>query len=193
MGLRAKRHLIIDDPSERLPRDQREEWLNRRLASTVRFAYTHAEPVRRKFEAAGISPSQIRTLKDLERIPVTTKDELVSLQKATPPFGGFLTVPVNSLSKVYMSPGPIYDVFERDRVESFARALKAAGFANPGDVVLVSTAFHMVPAGLVCTDALALLGATAIPAGIGQTELQVQIARDLQVTGYFGFPSVSPQ
>lgn len=55
--------------------------------------------------------------------------------------------------------------------------------------MLVSTAFHMVPAGLLLTDALDLLGCTVVPAGTGQTEIQVKLLHDLKPTTVVAFPS----
>lgn len=189
MALRGKESFGYDESKERMPKEEREMWLDRRLADIVEYAYKNVPPVKDKLDKAGVSPSEIRSIKHLEKIPVTTKDELARLQRASPPFGGVLTVPVNTLTRVYVSPGPIYDVGELDRFKTFARHFKAAGFAKPGDIVINTASYHMVPAGLMVTDALDLLGVTVIPAGVGQTELQVQIMHDLKVTGYFGFPS----
>ncbi|HEX75698.1 MAG TPA: phenylacetate--CoA ligase [Dehalococcoidia bacterium] len=189
MALRGKESFIYDESKERMPKEEREKWLDQRLADIVEYAYKNVPPVKDKFDKAGVPPSEIHSIQDLEKVPVTTKDELVRLQRANPPFGGFLTVPINKLSRVYISPGPIYDVGELDRSSAFARHFKAAGFAEPGDIVINTGSYHMVPFGLLITDALDLLGVTVIPAGVGQTELQVQIMHDLKVTGYFGFPS----
>lgn len=180
---------LYDESREKLPPPQREEWLNQRLAKQVSFAYRHAPAVKKKFDDAGVSPRHIRSVKDLERLPVTTKDELVRLQQANPPFGGFLAVPLNSLGRIYVSPGPIYDAWGEERIKAAVRGFVRMGLPKPGDVVMVSTAYHMVPAGLFLTDALDVLGCTVVPAGIGQTELQVKLLHDLQATAICSFPS----
>ncbi len=180
---------LYDQSRERMPPPQREEWLNQRLARQVRFAYGHAPAVKKKLDDAGVSPRSIETIKDLERLPVTTKDQLVKLQLAHPPFGGLLAVPLNSLGRIYVSPGPIYDAWGPERIKAAVRGFVRMGVPKAGDVVLVSTAYHMVPAGLFLTDALDVLGCTVVPAGIGQTELQVKILYDLQATAIFSFPS----
>ena len=141
------------------------------------------------FDSAGIAPSGIRTVKDLERLPVTTKDDLVELQRARPPFGGFLAVPLSGLDRIYVSPGPIYDVWGPERIHAQLRSFLRLGFPRFGDVVLVSSAYHMVPAGLGMTDALDLMGCTVVPAGTGQPELQVKLLHELQPTAILGFPS----
>ena len=180
---------IYDEQKEKMPAHEREQSLNRRLGKQVRFAYKNAPAVREVFDNAGIAPSSIKTVKDLERLPVTTKDDLVELQRARPPFGGFLTVPLSDLSRIYVSPGPIYDVWGPERIQAQLRSFLRLGFPRFGDVVVVSTAYHMVPAGLCMTDALDLMGCTVVPAGTGQTELQVKLLHDLQAAAIFGFPS----
>ena len=73
---------LYDDSKERMPLAEREQWLNLRLARQIGFAYRHAPAVKKRFDDAGVSPRHIRSIKDLERLPVTTKDELVILLKA---------------------------------------------------------------------------------------------------------------
>jgi phenylacetate-CoA ligase len=170
-------------------KEAREIQLNQSLRSIVRHAYKNAPAIKEKFDIAGVPPSAIRTIKDLEKIPVTSKDELLKLQRANPPFGGFLAVPMTSLSRIYVSPGPIYDPWDHKHVKSSLQLYKDVVFAKPGDIVMVSTMFHMVPLGLAVTDALTSIGCVVIPAGVGLTELQVQIMRELKVIGYCGFPS----
>ena len=180
---------LYDESREKMPPKEREKWLKQRLAEQVQFAYQNAPAIKEKFDKAGISPSEIRTIKDLEKLPVTTKDELARLQQANPPFGGFLAVPLNSLNRIYVSPGPIYDAWGLERVKGAVRGFLRAGWPKAGDVVLVSTAYHMVPAGLFLTDALDSIGCTVVPAGIGQSELQVKLLHDLKATALFSFPS----
>lgn len=180
---------LYDDSKERMPLAEREEWLGGRLAKQANFAYRHAPAVKKIFDDAGISPRHIKSIKDLERLPVTTKDQLVKLQQAKPPFGGFLAVPLNSLGRIYVSPGPIYDAWGEERIKAAVRGFVRMGLPKPGDVVMVSTAYHMVPAGLFMTDALDVLGCTVVPAGIGQTELQVKLLHDLKAAAICSFPS----
>jgi len=180
---------LYDESREKRPLQERADWLDRRLAQQVQYAYRHAPAVTKKFDEAGVAPSEIATVKDLEKLPVTSKGELVKLQQADPPFGGFLTVPLNHLSRVYVSLGPIYDAWGNERILAQLRSYLRVGYPRPGDVVLVSLAYHMVPAGLFLTDVLDMLGCTVVPAGTGQTELQVKLLYDLQATAFLSFPS----
>jgi len=184
-----KRILEYDDSHERMNPAERQKWLSKKLQDAVRYAYQNAPAVKEKLDAAGVAPTDIKTIKDMEKLPVTTKDQLVKLQRAKPPFGGFLAVPLNSLDRIYVSPGPIYDAWDPEQAIDFARHYYHDLGARPGDIAIVSTMYHMVPAGLVATHLLDLLGITVVPAGVGQTELQVQIMHELGITGYAGFPT----
>ncbi|MDY6911856.1 MAG: AMP-binding protein [Chloroflexota bacterium] len=169
--------------------EERECLLNERLRKTVQHAYANAPAVKGLFESVGVAPGQIQTTKDLEKIPITQKEDLVKLQRENPPFGGFLATSLQNLNRICVSPGPIYDpIVGMDFCSSLVQALTLAGFRK-GDIVINTVAYHMVPAGTGADDALIKLGAAVIPAGTGNTELQVQIMYDLKVTGYIGMPS----
>ncbi len=175
------------DELEGMSRREREEYYNRRLQQQVKYAYENAPAMRAKLDEAGVTPSDIRTIKDMERIPITTKDQLIDLRKANPPWGGLLGVPPERLQKVFMSPGPIYDAgsISDDFYRRWAKAYHAGGFRK-GDLVVNTWSYHMVPAGHWLEEGLRRLGCTVIPMGVGNTELQVQVLRDMKVTGWVG-------
>ena len=77
--------------------EERQEYWNQNVRHIVTFAYDNAPAIREKFDKVGVKPSQISTTKDLELVSFTTRDELIELQKANPPYGGFLTVPRENL------------------------------------------------------------------------------------------------
>ncbi|MBI3536280.1 MAG: AMP-binding protein, partial [Chloroflexi bacterium] len=164
--------------------------LDARLARFVKHAYAHAPAVEKIFDDAGVKPAQIKRVADLERVPVTTKDKLLELQKQNPPFGGFLAVDAKKLKHVFLSPGPLYEPHgaEKALATVFINVFRAAGFQR-GDVVLNTLSYHLVPAGLLLDHALQSIGATVVPSGVGNTELQVKLLLDLKITGYAGTPS----
>src|SRR3990172_5715041 len=102
------KNLYYDD-LETMPPEERQKYCNEKLRWIVKHAYGQAPAVRAKMDEAGVGPEDIRALKDLEKIPITTKDDLAGLQKQNPPFGGFVTVSPNRLRSICMSPGPIYN------------------------------------------------------------------------------------
>ncbi len=70
----------------------------------------------------------------------------------------------------------------------FARALYATGL-RAGEIVHNCFSYHLTPAGSLADTGCHALGCTVIPAGVGQTELQVQTIHDLSPTCYVGTPS----
>ncbi|MEN8172586.1 MAG: AMP-binding protein [Chloroflexota bacterium] len=161
-----------------------------RLQDLLEHAYDHAPAVKAIFDGANLKPNQIQTLADLDKIPVTSKDRLAELQGTNPPFGGFLTVPLDQLQHVFLSPGPLYEPYAGDSpaAESIREMLGIAGF-KAGDVVLNTFGYHLIPTGLAVDSALRDMGATVIAAGVGNAELQIKMMLDLGVTGYVGTPS----
>lgn len=164
---------------------------DQRLRDLVAHAYAHAPAVRERLDKAGVTPADIQSAADLARIPVMPKDALVDLQQANPPFGGLLTIDPADLPRVYISPGPIYDPQPAPDAENAAYLLtpfQSVGFGR-GDRVLNTFMYHLTPAGLLIDNALRALGATVIPSGPGNTELQIMMMTALGITGYVGTPS----
>ncbi len=124
-------------------------------------------------------PEKVTDRQALAELPLTRKSELIELQRRNPPFGGFAAVPVSSLRRVFVSPGPIYEPeARRQDYGRFARALFAAGF-RAGDLVHNTFSYHLTPAGAMVESAAEALGCPVIPAGTGQTEQQLRAIADL--------------
>jgi phenylacetate-CoA ligase len=176
------------DELEIMPVAEREEYLNQRLSNTIDHAYRHAPVVRQVLDKAGVSPTQIRTIKDLEKLPIIRKTDLIEMQRTNPPYGGFLAIPPEDVDRVFISPGPLYEPIQTAAIKWFAKSFWAAGFRK-GDMVINTFTYHMSPAGILFHEALRDCGATAIPMGTGNTEIQIQTMYDLKVTGFVGTPS----
>jgi phenylacetate-CoA ligase len=136
-----------------------------------------------------VQPNDIMSRKSLARLPVTRKSDLSTLQKEAPPLGGLNATPARKLAKLFVSPGPIYDPEGRGtNWWRSARGLFAGGF-RPGDLVINTFAYHFTPAGSMIESGALALGCTVVPAGTGQTEMQVAAIQGLGVSGYVGTPS----
>ena len=93
------------------------------------------------------------------------------------------------LRRIYVSPGPIYDPEgDADDYWNLNEIFTDVGFL-PGDRVINTFSYHLTPAGIFCDEALKGLGCVMIPTGVGNTEIQIQTLKNLQVTGYVGTPS----
>ena len=165
--------------------------LDKRLREMVQSAYANAPAVKARFDKANIEPNDIQTVADLVKIPVMPKDAIVQLQQTDPPFGGMLGVPLEKVSHIFFSPGPIYEpaiATENDSFDSGVECLRRSGF-RAGQVVLNAFSYHLVPAGLGFDNSLTRLGCTVVPGGVGNSDLQLKLIEDLGIVGYVGTPS----
>jgi phenylacetate-CoA ligase len=143
----------------------------------------------RRLEAAHLAPQELRTAADLPRFPILRKSDLPQLQAADPPFGGLLAVPLGQLRRVFASPGPIYEPEgEGPGYYRWERTMRACGFV-PGDIVLNCFGYHLTPAAAMFEEGAHGIGCVVVPAGIGNSELQVAVAAHYGATGYIGLPS----
>ncbi|MFC1967032.1 phenylacetate--CoA ligase family protein [Chloroflexota bacterium] len=166
----------------------RQAYFDKKLAETVDNVYRNAPAIRDIFDRAGVGPSLVRTVKDLELLPVTRKTDLIELQKKKPPYGGFSVIPPEDVERVFLSPGPIYEPIQHSGIKWFAKSFWAAGFRK-GDMAVNTFTYHLSPAGILFHEALVDCGATVIPMGTGNTEILVQTMHDLKVNGFVGTPT----
>ncbi len=165
--------------------------LDRKLKRVIENAYERAPAVRARFEQAGLTPDDIQGVADLPKLPILPKDEIAALQQADPPFGGMLAVPLEKISHIFFSPGPIYEPApepDDSAWDTAVECLKRIGF-TAGDIVLNSFSYHLVPAGFLFDVALRRLGCIVVPGGVGNSDLQLKMMGDLGATGYAGTPS----
>lgn len=135
-----------------------------------------------------VDPTQITSIEALAALPVLRKSELGKAQAASAPFGGFTTKPAHGFSHVFQSPGPIYEPSSTDPDWwRMGRFLHAMGIGE-GDIVHNCFGYHLTPAGMIFESGARAVGAAVLPAGTGQTELQVIAARDIGSTAYAGTP-----
>lgn len=175
-----------DDLETRSP-EAREGALMARLPALIAHARDHAAGWARRL--AGVDPAAVCSRKALAALPVLRKSELKALQQAEPPFGGLTTLAPGRMGHLYLSPGPIFDP-EGARPDPWrtARALWAAG-VRPGQVLQNCFAYHLTPGAWMVDLAARHIGCAIIPAGIGQTEQQIEVIRRLKPDAYVGTPS----
>ena len=173
------------DKLETRSADERENALMQRLPALVAAALK--APGWRE-HLKGVGAADVNSREALAKLPVLRKSALPAMQKASPPFAGFVPDPVASFGRLFTSPGPIFEPegTEKDSWRA-ARSLFAAGF-RPGDIVLNTFSYHMTPGGFILDSAARVLGCPVIPAGPGQTEMQLEMIAHLQPAGYTGTP-----
>ena len=174
------------DNLETRSEDERANDLSKKLPAQIHNAKENSRAFKKIFKE--VDPVDIKSIDDLRKLPVLRKSELVKLQAEDPPLGGLIAGSVQDLNQIFQSPGPIYEpgMTKKDWWRS-ARALTAAGIGK-GDIVQNCFSYHFTPAGMLSEQGILAVGATAFPAGTGQTELQARAASEIGVTAYIGVP-----
>jgi phenylacetate-CoA ligase len=137
---------------------------------------------------AGIDPQTVTSRAALATLPVLRKSDLKDRQRRDPPFGGLALTAPGKLKRLLMSPGPIFEP-QGQGVDFWgaARALFAAGFRS-GDIVHNAFAYHLTPGGFIVESGAHALGCAVIPAGVGNSEQQVEAIAHFRPSGYAGTP-----
>jgi phenylacetate-CoA ligase len=134
-----------------------------------------------------IDITKIESLDQFNQLPVLKKNHLPVQQRESLPFAGF--VQEEEVARIFVSPGPIYDPqgVEEDywRYSPLLRMLEV----NQGDIVQNTFSYHLSPAGFMFDSAARAVRSKVIPAGTGNSDIQVQVMKDLQSTVFAGTPS----
>jgi phenylacetate-CoA ligase len=170
------------EPIEKASRDELAALQLERLKWSLNHAYENSPVYRRKFDEAGVHPSELQSLADLARFPFTTKKDL----RDSYPFGMF-AVPQDQISRIHASSGttgkPTVVGYTARDIDTWAncvaRSVRAAG-ARRGDKVHVSYGYGLFTGGLGAHYGAERAGLTVIPFGGGQTEKQVQLIQDFR-------------
>jgi len=137
---------------------------------------------------ADVQPKTITNRAALARLPVTRKSELPDLQRTFPPLGGLAAIEPGAAAHLFASPGQLYEPEAvRPDYWRMARALYAAGF-RAGDIVHNTFSYHLTPGGWMMDMGLRALGCAVVPAGVGNSEAQVQAIAHVRPVGFAGTP-----
>ena len=182
---------IFDIDFETMPREGLEAIQLQRLQTTIDRVYATVPFYKKSFDAAGITPKDIQTLDDLERLPFTTKQDL----RDNYPYGMF-AVPMEQVVRIHASSGttgkPTVVGYTRRDVDTWAdlmaRSLSAAG-AGSGDIIHNAFGYGLFTGGLGAHYGAERLGASVIPVSGGNTKRQITIMKDFKPTILCGTPS----
>lgn len=168
---------------ETLPREQMREAQGRRLSAMVARVYENVPLYRRRLDEAGIEPGDVKSYDDLAKLPFTTKEDL----RDNYPFGLF-AIPKEDVVRIHASSGTtgkrtVVGYSNNDLgiwAEVMARTLAGAGTTNR-DTVQVAYGYGLFTGGLGANNGAERLGATVVPASVGNTKLQIQLLQDFNV------------
>jgi phenylacetate-CoA ligase len=170
------------EPIERASIDELRALQLERLRWTLRHAYDNVPHYRRKFDAKGVHPDDLRALVDLAKFPFTAKQDL----RENYPFGLF-AVPREKVIRIHASSGttgkPTVVGYTRRDIDNWAdlmaRSIRASG-GRAGDIVHVAYGYGLFTGGLGAHYGAERLGCTVIPVSGGQTEKQIQLIQDFR-------------
>src|SRR5438093_8528047 len=187
---------VLEPAIEAIPRDELRALQEERLRRQIERCAASSAFYRSKLEAAGAEPGDVRTLDDLARLPVVTKEELREDQRSHPPFGTFAVADPESFREVHPSTGttgtPVNTIWSARDVETIAsvtaRTLWQFG-VRPGDVIQNAFAYGLWVAGLSCHYAAARLGCLVVPTGTSTpTERQIEFLQAVRSTVLLATP-----
>lgn len=181
----------FNEKIETMSRDEMSALQSARLVDLVKRVYENVPYYRAKMDAAGVKPSDIKGIEDIDKLPFTTKADL----RANYPFGTF-AVPMSEIVRVHASSGTTgkltvvgYTARDLDDwAESAARALVMAGCTNE-DIVHVSYGYGLFTGGLGLHYGSEKLGSVTIPASAGNTMRQIALLKDFGATALACTPS----
>jgi phenylacetate-CoA ligase len=188
---------MLEPALETLGRDELRALQEELLRGQIVRCAASSALYRSKLETVGAEPGDIRTLDDLARIPVVTKEELREDQRRHPPFGTFAVADPAAFREVHPSTGttgtPVNTIWSARDVETItsvtARTLWQFG-VRPGDVIQNAFAYGLWVAGMSCHYAGARLGCLVVPTGTTTpTERQIEFFRTVGSTVLLATPS----
>ncbi len=176
--------MIWNEKAECMPAQEKEELQLKRLQDVVRRAYENVPYYRKKLDEAGVTPEDIQALKDIEKIPFTTKSDL----REAYPFGMF-AVSTDEIVEIHTTSGttgkPTVSGYTPKDLELWgeviARALSMAG-ATKKDIVQNCYGYGLFTGGLGVHHGGQKLGCTVIPISAGNTKRQIEIIQDFKST-----------
>ncbi len=182
---------MYDKKIETITRSELKALQLERLKKITEYAYNRVPFYKKKFDEAKVKPSDIKTLKDIERLPFTTKTDL----RDNYPYG-LLAVPMDDIVRVHASSGtsgkPTVVAYTRNDLDMWsdcmARLIVAAG-GTSRDIVQISFGYGLFTGALGLHQGWEKIGATVIPASSGNTERQVMLLKDLRATALVSTPS----
>lgn len=185
--------MFFNEKFETLPRPALEALQLKRLQSTLERVYTNVPFYKASFDAAGINPSVVTSLEDLQKLPFTTKQDM----RDSYPYGLF-AAPMEEIVRIHASSGTtgkptVVGYTQKDIStwsELMARSFVAAG-AHKGDIIHNAYGYGLFTGGLGAHYGAERLGASVIPISGGNTKRQIMIMQDFGSTVLTCTPSYS--
>lgn len=183
--------MIWNKERECMAREELDELQLKKLQETVKRAFDKIPYYNKKYSEAEVYPEDIETLKDIEKLPFITKDDL----RESYPYGLF-AVDQKEIKELHSSSGttgkPVVSGYTRKDLdtwaETIARGLTMMGLGED-DIIQNTHGYGMFTGGFGVHYGSHKIGATIIPISTGQTRRQIEIMKDFGTTGLIFTPS----
>lgn len=182
---------MIWSKEETLPREEIQKMQLERLQETVRRVYDKVPAYKKKMDDSGISPSDIKTLSDLSRLPFVTKQDM----RDNYPFGLF-AVPKKELVRIHASSGttgkPTVVGYTQGDLETWTECVSriaCMGGATPEDTAQICFGYGMFTGALGLHYGLENIGAAIVPSSTGNSEKQIMYMKDFETSLLVATPS----
>lgn len=183
--------MIWNETKECMSRDEMTNMQSQRLVKLVSRVYHNVEFYRKKMQAVGLEPGDIKGIEDICKLPYTTKQDL----RDNYPFGLF-AVPRSEVIRIHASSGttgkPTVVGYTRRDIEIWqecvARSLTMAGIGKQ-DIIQVAYGYGLFTGGLGIHYGTENLGATVVPMSVGNTKKQITLMEDFGCTAIACTPS----
>ncbi len=181
---RLPEYLILDPKLDRLPRAALRELQSNRLRAMVGYCYAQAPFWRRKFDAAGLKPEDVRSIDDLPKVPFCTKAELQADQQANPPFGSYVATSRTHWERYAATSGttgvPLKRVLSARDFRNIVDRFRRNPTVGPGDIAVVLGPVDGLIGPMISGESLAAQGALVVQAGLYDTRTKIRLIRDLR-------------
>ena len=183
--------MIWNETKECMSRDEMSNLQSARLVKLVDYVYHNVEFYRKKMQAAGLMPGDIKSIEDITKLPFTTKDDL----RETYPFGLF-AVPNSQIVRIHASSGTtgkatVVGYTRRDLdvwAECVARCLTMADVSKD-DIIQVAYGYGLFTGGLGAHSGAEKIGATVVPMSTGNSKKLTTMMVDFGATAIACTPS----
>ena len=183
--------MFWNEEIETMPRAELEELQLKKLQKTVKYAFDKIPYYNKKYSESNVYPEDIETLKDIEKLPFITKDDL----RESYPYGLF-AVDISEIKEIHSSSGttgkPVVSGYtEKDLdtwAETLARGLTMMGLGE-NDILQNTHGYGLFTGGFGVHYGCHKIGAAIIPISTGQTRRQIEIMSDFKTTGLIFTPS----
>jgi len=182
---------MIWSKEETLSRSEIEKIQLERLQETVNRVYQKVEPYRKKMDEVGVKPEDIKSLKDLAKLPFVTKQDM----RDNYPFGLF-AVEKEKLVRIHASSGTTgkptvvgYTKADLNMWTECVSRIACMGGATHKDVAQICFGYGMFTGALGLHYGLENIGATIVPSSTGNSEKQLLYMKDFETSLLVATPS----